>query len=116
MTVLVEGSDWRAPQWRRQVFLRFYDFHLRYRAHPGAVYYLLPWLRDRLGWTVEQTLWFAFLNGNTQNPVTSLLLWRAAPSPAHAGRLLDFWRANYPALPFDTDRRYHKRSLDVAVA
>jgi len=110
------GSDFRRPELRREVFLRFYDFHLRYRSHPGGVYYLLPYLRDRFGWDTEQTLWFAFLNGNTQHPVTSLLLHRVAPTPADAGALLGWFQANYGQLAFDTDRRYWKRALPAAVA
>src|SRR5215218_3816658 len=114
MMTLPAGADLRRPGLRREVFHRFYQFHLKHRAHPGAVYYVLPYLRARLGWTAEQALWFAFLNGNTQHPVTSLLLHRAGPSPAQAGAMLAFWRGNYDQLAFDTDRRYHKHSLDVA--
>lgn len=113
---LAAGQDFRQPEHRREVFLRFYDFHLRYRAHPGGVYYLLPYLRERLGWDEEEALWFAFLNGNTQHPVTSLALHRRFPTPDHAEAMLAWWREHYARLAFDTDRRYHKKALDVAVA
>ena len=36
------GFDFRLPQYRREVFLRFYEFHLKYRAHAGGVYYSFP--------------------------------------------------------------------------
>ncbi len=36
------GMDFRHPQYRREVFLRFYEFHLKYRTHPGCVYFLFP--------------------------------------------------------------------------
>ena len=26
--------DWRLPENRREAFLRFYGFHLKYRSHP----------------------------------------------------------------------------------
>ena len=93
----------------------FYEFHLRYRSHPGCVYYLIPWLRERFGWTVEETLWFAFLNGNTQNPIVSLMIHNRAPSVEDAPAAIEFWRENYQRLEWDTDRRYHKKSFDAAV-
>ncbi len=109
------ATDWRLSEHRRRVFLDFYSFHLEHRAHPGCVYYLMPYLRDRYGWDEEEALWFAFLNGNTQNPVTSLLLHRRAPRPADAEALIDFWNAEYDRLAFDTDRRYHKKNLAWAI-
>lgn len=107
--------DFRLPEYRREVFLRFYEFHLRHRSHPGCVYYLMPWLRQRYGWDEEQALWFAFLNGNTQNPVTSLMLMNHGPTPKHAPAMLDWFRQNYGALAFDTDRRYHKKVFAKSV-
>jgi hypothetical protein len=115
MMELVAGSDFRRPELRREVFLRFYDFHLRHGTHPGLVWALFPWLAERFGWDEETYAWFCFLNGNTQNPITSLMLLEAAPSPAQAQAAVDFWRAEYARLEWDTDRRYHKRMFDVAV-
>ena len=46
-------TDWRLPEHRREVFLDFYEFHLRYRSHPGGVYYIMPYLKDRFGWSEE---------------------------------------------------------------
>lgn len=107
--------DWRLTEHRRGVFHDFYEFHLRYGAHPGCVYYLMPYLRETYGWDDEEALWFAFLNGNTQNPVTSLLIHRRAPLPRHAASAVEFWKANYTRLAWDTDRRYHKKSFDRTV-
>jgi hypothetical protein len=115
---LEAGSDFRAPELRPEVFLRFYLFHCRYRAHPGAVYYVMPYLRDHLGWGPEQALWFAFLNGNTQHPATSLALHRHAPDPSSPRRvaaMVEFFRRNHRRLPFDTDRRHWKTHLPAAV-
>lgn len=109
------GLDFRLPEYRHAVFLDFYEFHLRYRAHPGCVYYLMPYLSERYSWTREQALWFAFLNGNTQNPVTSLILFRRAPGAQHADTLLNFYDEHYARLEFDTDRRYHKKHFAAAV-
>src|SRR6516165_1740587 len=117
-TDLVAGLDFRKPEYRRETFLRFYEFHLRHRAHPGGVYHLIPYLRERLGWDDEEALWYAFLNGNTQHPVTSLILHDACPRPTAAGldRLTDRFYTDYARLSFDTDRRHHKKSLLTAVS
>jgi hypothetical protein len=109
-------TDWRKPERRREVFHDFYEFHLRHRSHPGCVYYLMPWLRERFGWDAEQALWFAFLNGNTQNPVTSLLLHDAGSRPSEADACVAFWNAHYKRLGWDTDRRHHKAAFERAVA
>jgi hypothetical protein len=112
----LEKVDYRLPEYRRDVFHDFYEFHLRHRAHPGCVYYLMPYLRETYDWDDEEAQWFAFLNGNTQNPITSLLLHRQSPRGlADHGRMLAWYHENYARLAFDTDRRYHKRSLEAAV-
>ncbi len=108
-------TDYRSRQHRREVFQKFYEFHLKYRSHPGAVYYVIPHLRDAFRWDAEQTLWFAFINGNTQHPVTSHILHRRFPSPANAVAMLNWFTANYRRLAFDTDRRHHKKAFPQAV-
>ncbi len=114
------GMDFRLPRYRREVFKRFYEFHLRYRSHPGAVYYVLPHLRDHYGWDRDTALWFAYINGNTQNPVTSWLIWSEFPRLQDtAGGRLERWFAEpttYGRLVFDTDRRHHKKAFAEAVA
>ncbi len=113
-SVLAPGQDFRLPQYRREVFLRFYEFHLRHRAHPGMVYLLLPYLRDHYQMDKEQALWFAFINGNTQNPVTSWLIHNQFPElpSGLAATTLEMWfNENYERLEFDTDRRYHKKEF-----
>mgnify|MGYP003667800658 CR=1 FL=1 len=60
---LMAGMDFRWPEYREEVFLRFYEFHLKYRSHPGAVYYIMPYLAAQEGWGAEEKLWFAYLNG-----------------------------------------------------
>ena len=74
------GMDFREPKYRREVFMRFYDFHLKYKAHPGAVYYAIPLLFKRLKLNKEEKLWLLFLNGCTQNIVTTYLLFKEFPS------------------------------------
>lgn len=108
--------DWRAKSRRTTTFHRCYGFHLRYRSHPGGVYYALPAMAEAAGWDAEQRAWAAFLNGNTQNPVTTSLLMAAGDRPARADRVLAFWRKHYAELSWDTDRRYHKARLDQSVS
>lgn len=119
VTNLQAGMDFRKPEYRREVFLRFYEFHLRYRSHPGCVYYLFPYLFDKHRMTAEQKLWFVFINGNTQHPPTTLTIWRKFPdlpkTVARLSTLTSWFNANYTKLAFDTDRRYQKSSFIPSV-
>lgn len=107
--------DYRLPEHRREVFHKFYEFHLKYKAHPGAVYYVIPHMRESLSWSDEEALWFAFINGNTQHPVTTHILHRRFPTPDKAAAMLNWFTANYKRLAFDTDRRHHKKAFPQSV-
>lgn len=114
---LQSGFDFREPQYRREVFLRFYEFHLRYRTHPGCVYLLFPeLLRDK---PVEDWFWFAQINGLTQNPVTSMIIFQHFPEVPREERPLreleEWFNANWDRLAFDTDRRYQKKDFPAAI-
>ena len=113
---LPDGADLRKPEYRQEVFLRFYDYHTKHGTHPGLVYLIIPSLAKRFGWTTEETLWFSFLNGCTQHPVTSLRLWRVAPTLSEADRLTAWLEGNLPSVKVDTDRRYHRRLIPQAIA
>ena len=117
---LKAGMDFREYEYRREVFHRFYEFHLKYKSHPGAVYYLMPYLAERLGWDMEAKLWFAYLNGNTQNPVTSYMLFLRFPSlkDLNLDAMADWFHQDkvYLNLLWDTDRRYHKKSFLANIA
>ena len=64
--------DCRLPENRKNYFNQLYDMNLRYGVLPGLVYLYMPELAKRYDWDDETKLWFAFLNGNTQNPITSM--------------------------------------------
>jgi len=115
--VLPLGADFRKLEYRREVFLRFYEFHLENRSHPGCVYYVMPWLAKRHKLDVEQRLWLAYLNGNTQNIVTSWLIFEAFPTLAEVktSKLKPWFDKHYDRLAWDTDRRYHKKDFVKAV-
>ncbi len=117
VALLEEGMDFREPRYRREVFHRFYEFHLKNRSHPGCVYFIFPALASQYSWTNEDKLWFAYINGNTQNPITSWLIWREFPSfkDLNTINLAKWFEENYERFAFDTDRRYHKKSFITCV-
>lgn len=115
MPELEPGTDFRRPEHRREVFLRFYEWSVRYRSFPGAVHHVLPHLARELGLDLEQRYWLAWLNANTQNPVTSLLLFNAAPRLEDRDAAVALWRTHYAMLDWDTDRRYQKARFADAV-
>ena len=111
------GLDFRKKEYRREVFHRFYEFHLQHRSHPGCVYFILPFLFKKYDWDAEQRLWFAFINGNTQNPITSKIIFDEFPDLAtlNLARLDSRFNAKWSVLAFDTDRRYQKKEFIKAV-
>jgi len=106
---LEQGMDFRDPKVRREVFLRFYGFHLEYKSHPGAVYYVMPFLANKYKWDLETKLWFAFINGATQNPLTSWVIFNHFPTVDTDPEVMEKWHREYwRNLDYDIDRRYQK--------
>jgi hypothetical protein len=114
---LIPGLDFRRPEYRRETFLRFYGYHLKYGSHPGVVYALIPWLGKQLHWSLEDALWFAFINGCTQHPVTSYVIMRRFPDSMWLDHdLLDAWfNDNFTRLGWDTDRRHQKAQFPACI-
>lgn len=106
--------DWRLPGARREAFGRFYDFHLATRAHPGMVYSFLPAIAQEFELDADERAWLVWLNGNTQNAVTSLLLLEQARSHRDWRKAVDFWNENFTSLEWDTDRRHQKSKFGEA--
>jgi len=106
--------DWRLPENRREAFQRAYSFHLKYRSHPGMVYSFLPAIAEAFDLDDDGRAWLVWLNGNTQNAVTSLLLLEAAPTAAEWPAAVDFWNAHFRKLEWDTDRRHQKSRFGEA--
>lgn len=113
-------KDYRLPENRVEYFTKLYSMNLNYGIMPGLVYLYMPELAKRLRWDTEQKLWFAFLNGNTQNPITSLRIMERfdhVPStPGAKKELTDWFNENWETLNFDTDRRYQKKDFPEAVS
>jgi hypothetical protein len=106
-------TDYRQPEHRREYFSKLYRLNLEQGIMPGLVYLYMPELAQRKGWDAEQRLWFAFLNGMTQNPITTLRLFERLPQVPPAGAALvsftEWFNTEWDSLQFDTDRRYQKK-------
>lgn len=112
-------TDYRLPQNRAAYFEGLYGTHLRYGVHPGLVYFYLPGLVKRLSLDEEGALWLAFLNGMTQNPITTLRMFREldhCPAPGDDLSRFETWfNEQWADLSFDTDRQKNKRLTLAAV-
>jgi hypothetical protein len=73
----------------------------------------MPHLKHHYNWSEEQALWFAFLNGMTQNPLVSLLFMDQLPElPSNGKEVAKFetwFDVEWPRLFFDQDRVKNKR-------
>ena len=111
---LTDGLDFRLPQYRREVFLRFYEFHLKHRSHPGGVYFAFPWLAKYKNMSNEDKLWIAFINGCSQNIVTSSMIFEEFPSVTDLDmeKLDNWWNTVHTKYKsgsgWDSDRKYFK--------
>lgn len=107
-------TDWRLPENKEEAFLAFYRFHLQHRSHPGMVYSFLPAIANAFDLDADQRAWLVWLNGNTQNAVTSLMLLEVAPHPKDWFKAINFWNDNFKLLEWDTDRRHQKSKFGEA--
>ena len=110
--------DYRLRQNRQAYFDGLYAMTLEHRVSPGLVYLYLPGLVQRLRLDEEDSLWLAFLNGVTQNPITTLRLFRELPRCPRPGQDLaafsTWFNDEWANLAFDTDRLKNKRlTLDA---
>jgi hypothetical protein len=111
--------DHRDKEHRYAYFDKLYELNLTHGVMPGLVYLYMPELAQRYEWDAEQRLWFAFLNGLTQNPVTSLRLFSQLPQVPPPGaaltRFSDWFNREWETLQFDTDRRHQKKDTVDAI-
>ena len=113
---LVKGLDFRKPEYRRETFLRFYEFHLKYRAHPGAVYFMFNYLRERFNLTQEDMLWITYINGVDQHIVTTWELFQKFPKfTSDADEMQKYIMDHWAELGWDMDRRYVKTKFGEAL-
>jgi hypothetical protein len=111
--------DYRTVENRYLYFDKLYELNLKHGIMPGLVYLYMPALADINNWDNEEKLWFAFLNGLTQNPITSLRLMKqlgqVPPAGAMLTRFTDWFNTEWETLQFDTDRRYQKKDTVQAI-
>jgi hypothetical protein len=117
VTDLKYGMDFRKPEYRREVFQRMYEAHLTYKAHPGCVYFLFPYIANKCSMDIEQKLWFGFINGSSQHPPTTWMIWKQFPDlgKLDIGKFSTFFNDNYKRWGWDTDRRYHRKAFIASV-
>jgi len=109
------SKDYRLPENRRDYFDRLYRLNLDEKIMPGLVYLYMPALKHHFGWGAEEALWFAFINGMTQNPLTSLRIFKQQPELVYKPVFKEWFDANWESLQFDTDRRYQKKDTPEAM-
>lgn len=111
--------DYRLPENRGAYFSALYKMNLEQGVHPGLVYLYMPELARRYGWTEDQKLWFAAINGMTQNPITSMIIMEQLPEcPAPGADLTAFtswFNESWENLQFDVDKRYQKKDTVAAI-
>ena len=111
---LVKHMDFRDPKYRREVFLRFYEFHLKYNIYSGCVYFAMPWLAKYYNMDYQTKLWMAYINGCSQNIVTTWLIMKKFPflNTVNLDQLNSWWNQNSHkfkvGLGWDLDRKYFK--------
>lgn len=112
-------TDYRLKENRAEYFAALYKMNLGHGVMPGLVYLYMPKLVEHYSWDAEQKLWFAVINGCTQNPITSLRIFNKSPempSTPACWRDLDEWfNAEWVTLQFDTDRVKNKRNTVKAL-
>ncbi len=113
--------DYRLKPNRRAYFDALYRMTLTHKISPGLVYLYLPELIKRMRLNDEEALWFAFINGITQNPITSLRIVEQLPSPSRSWQPLlstfeEWFNENWATLSFDTDRQKNKRLTLAAIS
>jgi len=113
------SKDYRLKENRMEYFTALYKMNLERGVMPGLVYLYMPKLAEHFGWDEEQKLWFATINGCTQNPITSLRIFNKFPEIPCAGprwMAMDEWfNAEWAELQFDQDRVKNKRNTVKAL-
>jgi len=112
-------KDYRLLENRGEYFDKLYSLNLVEGIMPGLIYKYFPALKQHFNWGAEESLWFAFLNGMTQNPLTSLRIYEHLPEPPRSAAQLDefgrWFNEVWDTLQFDTDRRYQKKDTVYAI-
>ena len=104
--------DYRLEQNRREAFIRWYAWSLKYDDCDPAVW-CTNYLHKRYEHNDEERIWFAWLYGNTYQLPTAWVLMNEFPDYELATfDRLDWWNTNnYKRLRYQVDMKYEKGKL-----
>lgn len=104
--------DYRLKQNRREAFIRWYAWSLKYNDCDPAVW-ATNYLNDRYEHNDEERIWLAWLYGNTYQLPTAWVLKNEFPDYelADLGRITDWNSKNYKRLRYQTDTKWNKGHL-----
>lgn len=104
--------DYRLEQNRREAFIRWYAWSLKYDDCDPAVW-ATNYLNNRFEHNDEQKLWLCWLYGNTYYLPTAWILMNEFPDfeLATVARMTQWNTANYKRLRYQTDTKWNKGHL-----
>jgi len=104
--------DYRKKENRREAFIRWYAWSLKYDDCDPAVW-ATNYLNDRYEHNDEERIWLAWLYGNTYQLPTAWVLKNEFPDYelADLGRITDWNSKNYKRLRYQTDTKWNKGHL-----
>ena len=109
--------DYRQKQNRREAFIRWYAWSLKYDDCDPAVW-ATNYLHKRYEHNDEERIWFAWLYGNTYQLPTAWVLKNEFPDfeLATVDRMTQWNTANYKRLRYQTDTKWNKGHLPTMFA
>jgi hypothetical protein len=109
--------DYRLPENRREAFIRWYAWSLKYDDCDPAVW-ATNYLNKRYEHNDEQRLWLCWLYGNTYHLPTAWVLMNEFPDYelATVDRMEQWNTTNYKRLRYQTDTKWNKGHLPTMFA
>lgn len=109
--------DYRLEQNRREAFIRWYAWSLKYDDCDPAVW-CTNYLHNRYEHNDEERIWFAWLYGNTYQLPTAWVLKNEFPDfeLATVDRMEQWNSTNYKRLRYQTDTKWNKGHLPAMFA
>jgi hypothetical protein len=109
--------DYRLQENRREAFIRWYAWSLKYDDCDPAVW-ATNYINDRYEHNDEQKLWLCWLYGNTYYLPTAWVLMNEFPDYelATVDRMTQWNTANYKRLRYQTDTKWNKGHLPTMFA
>ena len=109
--------DYRLKENRREAFIRWYAWSLKYDDCDPAVW-ATNYLHNRYNHNDEERIWFAWLYGNTYQLPTAWVLKNEFPDfeLATVDRITQWNTTNYKRLRYQTDTKWNKGHLPAMFA